>query len=302
MVGADGLLSDDLATVVLQRCAQTIALNQLIEQDDHTLELQAHASLLSELAGPRSLTDEELRSRARALGEDLEGALVGVCVRIAGRPPVTEGAAAEHAGRSDARVVRRAAWVAGVPALVRVAGVGNVELVVAVGDGIRDARLNRLAESIRSEFRSASPTSVDIGVGSAVASSTQVTRSLVEAGQAATAGVGGERLFHRLDDVRVRGLAQLLRDDPRIDTFIERELGALIGSEADDPSHELLDTLREYVRSGGHKSRAAKALGLSRPALYHRIERLERLLRVDLAEPESRTSLHLALLCHDARR
>ena len=300
LIGAGRLPSDELSTVVLQRCAQTIALNQLIEQDDRTLELQAHASLLSDLVGPPGLTDEELRSRAKALGQDLEGTLAGVCVRITGRAPVEEGTAAEHAGRSDARLVRRAARLAGVPALVRAAGIGTVELVVALGGAPADARLTRLVESIRSEFRSASPIGIDIGVGSAVESSPQIARSLIEAGQAATAGLGGRRPFYRLDDVRIRGLAQLLRGDPRVETFVERELGALLTRDADDPSQGLFATLREFVCSGGHKSRAAKSLGLSRPALYHRIEMLERLLGVDLTNPESRTSLHLALLCHEA--
>jgi len=301
LIGAGGMSSDELSTVVLQRCAQTLALNQLIDQDDRTLELQAHASLLSDLAGAPGLTDEELRSRAKALGQDLEGTLAGVCVRIAGRAPVEEGTASEHASRSDARLVRRAAHLAGVPALVRAAGIGTVELVVALGDGPADARLTRLVESIRTEFRSASPIGIDIGVGSAVESSPQIARSLLEAGQAATAGLGGHRPFYRLDDVRIRGLAQLLRDDPRVETFVERELGALLTRDGDDPSQGLLATLREFVSSGGHKSRAAKSLGLSRPALYHRIERLERLLGADLMNPESRTSLHLALLCHEAR-
>jgi purine catabolism regulator len=42
-------------------------------------------------------------------------------------------------------------------------------------------------------------------------------------------------------------------------------------------------------------------LHLSRPALYAKLHRIERILGVDLSDGESATSLHVAMLILDAR-
>jgi purine catabolism regulator len=107
------------------------------------------------------------------------------------------------------------------------------------------------------------------------------------------------RGYHRLEDARLRGLLHLLRDDARLHTFIDRELGPLLALPP-DRGRALLDVLDALLGAGGNKVAAAAALHLSRPALYDRIARLEQLLGVDLADAESRTSLHVALLAHAA--
>ena len=104
-------------------------------------------------------------------------------------------------------------------------------------------------------------------------------------------------LFYRLPDLRLRGLLHLLRDDPRLQTFVERELGALLAA---DPG--LIDALAAYLTAGGNKAEAAKASHLARPTFYERLHRIERILGTDLSSAESRTSLHVALLALDAAR
>jgi purine catabolism regulator len=143
-----------------------------------------------------------------------------------------------------------------------------------------------------------------IGAGAVVGSIKDVRRSFLEAAQVAdvaAAGPGGpgHPPFYRLPDLRLRGLVHLLRDDPRLQTFVERELGALLTAE----SHaELLDVLAAYLASGGNKAEAAKILHLARPTFYERLRRIERILGTDLDSPESRTSLHVALLALEAGR
>src|SRR6516225_9540306 len=102
-------------------------------------------------------------------------------------------------------------------------------------------------------------------------------------------------LFYRLPDLRLRGLLHLLRDDPRLQTFVERELGALLAADSG-----LIDALAAYLAAGGNKALAAKASHLARPTFYERLRRIERILGTDLSSPESRTSLHVALLALDA--
>jgi purine catabolism regulator len=64
----------------------------------------------------------------------------------------------------------------------------------------------------------------------------------------------------------------------------------------------MLDLLREYVAAGGNKTRLATATHRSRPALYKRLARLERILGVDLDEPMSLMSLGVAVTAYQAAR
>ena len=105
--------------------------------------------------------------------------------------------------------------------------------------------------------------------------------------------------FYRLADLRLRGLLHLLRDDPRVQTFVERELGPLLSAE---PDTSLLDVLAAYLAVGGNKAEAAKRAHLARPTFYERLRRIERILGTDLDSAESRTSLHVALLAQEAAR
>jgi PucR family transcriptional regulator, purine catabolism regulatory protein len=152
-----------------------------------------------------------------------------------------------------------------------------------------------------------------IGIGAAVGSIRDVRRSFLEASQVAdvaaerpeswSAGdgnLGPDRPpFYRLADLRLRGLLHLLRDDPRVQTFVERELGPLLASE---PDTSLLDVLAAYLAAGGNKAEAAKRSHLARPTFYERLRRIERILGTDLGSAESRTSLHVAMLALDAAR
>ncbi|MFF4587493.1 PucR family transcriptional regulator [Streptomyces sp. NPDC001388] len=103
----------------------------------------------------------------------------------------------------------------------------------------------------------------------------------------------------RLRDVHLRGLIRLLRDDPHVQSFAERELdGLLCGTAADD----LLAVLRTYLATGRNKSRTAQLHHVSRPALYRRLEAIQARLGVDLDDFEQAASVHIALLAHDAQQ
>jgi len=103
--------------------------------------------------------------------------------------------------------------------------------------------------------------------------------------------------YYRATDVRLRGLLALLRKDPRVQQFVESELSAVLRAEAEGKG-EYLELLGRYLGSGGNKAAMARSGYLSRPTLYARLAKLEELLGVDLDDPESRTSLHVALLAH----
>ena len=60
-----------------------------------------------------------------------------------------------------------------------------------------------------------------------------------------------------------------------------------------------MDCLAAYLDAGGNKAAAQRA-HLARPTFYQRLQQIERILGVDLDAPESRTSLHVALLAQAA--
>ncbi|MGX1366386.1 purine catabolism regulator [Streptomyces canus] len=102
----------------------------------------------------------------------------------------------------------------------------------------------------------------------------------------------------RLKDVHLRGLIRLLRDDPHVQSFAERELDGLLAGAGDD----LLAVLRTYLATGRNKSRTAQLHHVSRPALYRRLEAIQSRLGVDLDDFEQAASVHIALLAHDAQQ
>ncbi|MEU0155920.1 PucR family transcriptional regulator ligand-binding domain-containing protein [Micromonospora fulviviridis] len=145
---------------------------------------------------------------------------------------------------------------------------------------------------------------VIVAAGSGVGSLREARRSLVEARQVAEAARRDRRdlPYFRLPHVGLAGLLHLLRDEPRLQTFVERELGGLLVYDAQHPREQLLGTLRAYLEQGRNKSAAAAAAHLSRPAFYERLARIGRILDVDLDSVEQCLSLHVALLALDAVR
>ncbi|MFG1917978.1 PucR family transcriptional regulator [Micromonospora sp. NPDC048898] len=152
--------------------------------------------------------------------------------------------------------------------------------------------------------RGVGPGAVIVAAGSGVGTLREARRSLVEARQIAEAATRDRRdlAVFRLPHVGLAGLLHLLRDEPRLQTFVERELGALLEYDARHPREQLLDTLRAYLEQGRNKTAGAAAAHLSRPAFYERLARIARILDVDLDSVEASLSLHVALLALEAVR
>lgn len=323
--------------VLVERAATTLALGRLLERHAESLERQAHGSIISGILAHAYADPQEAAARARALGVPLTGRrLYGVVVlpRAAGEPaapaeagtaPVPAEAAGGPAGPGAGSVAELAEAAAaacrdaGLPALVSALDEGSAQARVGVlaslparaaddevfGDLARRLRAHRArgpAHGGRPPRRGGAAAFV-MAVGSAVESVRDVRRSFLEAEQ--VAGVAARhsdgRLFYRLPDLRLRGLLHLLRDDARVQTFTERELGPLLTHDAQRGS-DLVHVLGLYLGSGRNKVLTAQRAHLSRPALYERLRRIERVLGVDLEDVESCASLHVALLALDSVR
>jgi purine catabolism regulator len=130
------------------------------------------------------------------------------------------------------------------------------------------------------------------GVGDAFREAREVADLAIGAPEGAP---GGSRPYYRLPDLRLRGLLHLLRDDARLHAFAERELGPLLSYDAEHGT-TLVTDLTAFLEAGGNKVLAASRAHLARPTFYQRLALIERVLSVSLADPESRASLHVALL------
>lgn len=270
---------------VAERGAAALALHRLNDrQRDGQLRRLHHELLVGLLTG----TDlDELRRRCALAGVPVERRqLVGLALR------------ASSPGAHDDVVAAtlHAASVAKAPALVAVID-DDVHVLLSLSarsDADRVTDDVALAVAGRHDVVAASGTPVDdlARADRTVREAQQVLRAVRRA--PATPRV------HRLEDVHVRGLLALLRDDERLHAFADRELSRLRAADSDDARLE--HAVRALVEHPSSKSAAAASLSVSRPVFYERVAQAARAMGVDLDDAEVRTSLHLALMVDDISR
>jgi purine catabolism regulator len=304
--------------VLIERAATTLALGRLLEQHAQSVERQAHGSVITGILAHAYSDPQEAAARARALGVPLTGRrLLGIVVlpRDCGE---TDGADAITTLAELADATATACREASLTALVGALDEGSPQARVGVlaslparaadeqvlGDVARRLRAHRAVSPVAGRPRDGNDeVPFVMAAGSTVESVRDVRRSFLEAEQVADVAAqrSDQRLFYRLPDLRLRGLLHLLRGDARLQTFVERELGPLLTHDAQH-SGDLVGVLTLYLGSGRNKALAAQRAHLSRPALYERLRRIERVLDTDLEDVESCVSLHVALLALDSVR
>jgi purine catabolism regulator len=317
---------DDAAAMVLERAAQTLAINRLAERDRRELSHQAQAGLLNALRQPRGLSEGEAQARAAALGLRRSPYYLPIVFRGSGT--ATAAASPEDgdpggdpfAGQQEERALleqlARALKSVSGTALTASIRSGSVGMILAIpAKQLEDPTLERLADAVAGDTPQSGPSVAgnwpgghaevawSIGVGRLRGSLLEAAAGIDEASHVAETAAtlpGGRKPFYRVTDVRLRGLLALLRKDPRVQQFVESELEGVLEAEARGAGG-YLELLGQYLESGGNKAALARNGFLSRPTLYARLARLEELLAVDLEDAESRTSLHVALLLHRLR-
>ncbi|WP_119729325.1 PucR family transcriptional regulator [Thermomonospora amylolytica] len=308
--------------VLIERAATTLALARLLDRQAESLERQAHGTIIAGILARAYADPAEAAARARALGVPLAGrrllaavlrprtgavpaggSLDGPADGPAGGPA---GGPAEHEALAAlAEAATAACRDARLPALVGLldeAGPQGVRVGVLISLPAR-ADAERALRQIADHVRKTCGTGAVMAAGSVVESIRDVRRSFLEADQVADAACrgSGDRFLYRLPDLRLRGLLHLLRDDARLQTFVERELGPLLEYDAQRGT-DLTRVLSVYLAAGRNKALAAQQAHLSRPALYERLRRISRILDADLDDVDSCVSLHVALMALDSVR
>ncbi|MFF5206556.1 PucR family transcriptional regulator [Streptosporangium sp. NPDC000396] len=288
--------------VLAERAATTLALGRLLERHQESLERQAHGTIITGILTHAYADPDEAAARARAVGVPLTGRkLISLVLRPA-EPPESPLDGQEQLAKLGelADATAAACRDARLPALVGALDQNRVGVLLPLPPRtLAELALTSLADRLRMTFT----TPFVLAAGSVVESIRDVRRSFLEAEQVADVAVRQPdgRTFYRLPDLRLRGLLHLLRDDARLQTFAERELGPLLAHDA-QRGGDLTRILRIYLDSGRNKAVAAQKAHLSRPAFYDRLRRLERVLETDLDDVESCLSLHVALLALESFR
>ncbi|MDP9792226.1 purine catabolism regulator [Catenuloplanes nepalensis] len=206
--------------------------------------------------------------------------------------------------RDLAEAVSAALRDAGIEGLTSAVDDATVGALLALRSPADEDRALLLFAAALHRARGTDPGAVIVAAGTGAPTLREARRSLSEARQVADAARHDRRdvPVFRLPDVGLAGLLHLLRDEPRLQTFVERELGPLLAHDARHPREQLLGTLRAYLDNGRNKSAAAAATHLSRPAFYERLTRIARILNTDLDSVDTCLSLHVALLALTAIR
>ncbi len=285
--------------VIVERAASALAVHRLVARDREGLERHAHRTLLTELLSSTT-TPADLTARASALSVPLQRRqLLGVSVRPSTATASRPAMATQEVLRDLAEATALAARRARVAALVGVVDDISVRALLSLTPQADvDAVLLRLSKEIHQAAANAPKAlPVIVAVGTTVDTVSDARRTMTEAAQVAKAALrtSDGRPYHRLDDVRLRGLLHLLADDDRVTAFAERELAPLLSRDAAHGSR-LVDALRHFCEHGGNKSAAATAAHMSRTAYYQQLARVEQVLGASLDDPESVLSLHIALL------
>lgn len=292
---------DPQSVMILQRAGQALSISRMSMRDQHDLAQKAQAGLIHELRESGTVSEGEALARATALGLARTSFYLPVVIRLdrsAGHDPL----ALQRRERTLLELTTRSLHDAGTSAISASLHAGSVAIVIAVPNQHReDALMTALCTGLTRHGTAVLPATaphwtVGVGAGRDTLMSAG-TAGLDEASHVAeAAATSAERRlpYYRSRDVRLRGLLGLIRDDPRVQTFVETELGPLLAGPHDDE----LQLLRVYLELEGNKAAIARTLYLSRPTLYARIQRLENKLGASLTDPQSRVSLHVALLVH----
>lgn len=181
--------------------------------------------------------------------------------------------------------LRRVLATLRVPALIS----RRPDVVLAV---IADGDISTLYDLLSSTLSSARGT---IGVGGRCTTA-GLPRSFAEATTALRVRVQSQSAYglSQHDDLGLLRILDSSDGGVELGLYLDEWLGELVRHDRDHHS-ELVQTLTVYLESGGNYDRTADALMIHRSTLRYRLGRIREVTGRDLADPDSRLNLHVAV-------
>jgi PucR family transcriptional regulator, purine catabolism regulatory protein len=290
---------DDVDRVAIERSVELIALALLRNRQEEVLAVRERGNFLAELMAGE-LTEREAAMRAGELGFAAHVSLL-LPIAVMRAPTV----AATPPGQDDLawalvwRDVRRELRSLDIPVLIGTIARAQVTLLVlgiAEEEDRRDlagrvAALIQDAATRHVRSREAAIVSVEAVVAGWGPASERLEAAIASAEAAAS---GPRQAWHDSTRADLHRLLWLLREHDGLREFVVQRLAPLVAHDR-DRSAKLLPTLEAYCMHGGRKAETARALHLERQSLYHRLERIERILGENLSDDDTVLALHLAL-------
>ena len=277
--------------MVLARAAEALAIRIQLDSDE-ALVAQARRTVLSDIIFGRYATPEAMHARTASLGHPTYDRQM--------LPLVVLGAVVDLR-----KVMVQALFDAHLDALTADLGDGTWGVLLLFPPG-NERGVEAFAERVHELSAALTTEPLTVARGGIVVDLSSVKRSFAEALETAQAVRGSNyqtqaRACYSIRDVQLRGLLYTMRGDPRLQAFVGRLLGPLLVRDERDGG-DWVRTLAVYLRLRGNKSLAAQELNISRPTLYERLSRIQRLLQLDLDDPESSTSLYAAIMFAETAR
>lgn len=282
-----------VTSLALGHAAEIVALALLRARQEEELVIRQRGNVLADLAAGRvGGADAARQVEAVGLRPAPELVLpVAVTLRTGAAADATDTAATLIGDAQRDLDARGARALFGAQS-----GAGRLLGVVALHDPAARAEVAGMvaAAARRAVARRLGPAEVVVAAGRPAGWDAAGAELRLAADCATAAALLPPAPWFAVEDLEVERLLWRWRGDEELAAFVRRVLGPLLDHDARRKS-PLLPTLEALLANGGRKAEAARALHVNRQGLYHRIERLQRLLDADLDDAADRLRVALAL-------
>ena len=281
----------------MERAADLLALVTLQSRQEEILIARERGNMLARFLDT-DLAESEISRQVDAMGFPRRVPYLLPCVLAATGPGRAPRASAAALWSSVWRQVKKELDGRRIPVLGGLMPSAH-ELGMVVGLATpkqREERADLLADLFATalEREIGSKTAGLLFVGEASGNWSRAIRSLREVAEAARTPRVNAGSWYDATDPDLERLLWALRDSNEMQSFILRRIGPLIEHDK-DRSAMLTHTLETFLESGGNKTETARKLHLERQSLYHRLDRIEKILGSSLEDEDTRLGLHIAL-------
>ena len=293
---ADGI--QDLDEYLAVRSASAFAIPIAKQRAIVETQTRLQGSFLESLFSGNLHNEDDILERAHYLGHDLGDEYGTACLVVDDRSGLRDVRTSESqraaiwASFLDA--ARREISLQWPRALLKDRGATLAVLIPSGGDQPPE---RDLFDGLRVRLNLALPDAVvTCGIGPVAMTPAGIVRSYLQAEQAARIGsqfLGGDQTVD-FEELGAYRLLASVENQQSLDGFYQEYLGAVESYDA-RYNGELLETLEGFFSANGNHARAAEGLHLHRNTLLYRLSRIEALTGRDLANPETRLCLQLAL-------